>query len=196
MVTDRPDERTGDCLIQTARLCLRPMRGTDAESLSSVFGDPNVMAAFSSGPLDRTQVEAWVRRNLDHQDRNGYGLFAVLLRETGLLIGDCGLERMTVGEDSEVELGYDLRSDHWGRGYATEAALAVRDYAFGRLDLPRLISLIRRGNDASRRVAEKIGMQPAGEVERDGRVYWLYRLSRADQGDPTLPVSRAARRAR
>ncbi len=156
---------------------LRSMREDDVEALLGVFGDPKVMAAFDSEPFERVQMERWVRRNLEHQERYGYGLFAVVLRETGLVIGDCGYERMELDGESEVELGYDLRSDHWGRGLATEAAAAVRDYAFGVLELPGLVSLIRRGNVASRRVAEKIGMSWRKDVERHGVDYWLYALS-------------------
>ena len=92
------------------------------------------------------------------------------------LIGDCGLEVMEVSGQQVVELGYDFRSDHWNRGYATEAACAVRDYAFGTLRLPLLVSLIRPRNRASARVAEKVGLEKVGEVERDGRTYLRYEL--------------------
>ena len=168
-----------DWTIQTPRLLLRAMRADDVAALLGVFADPAVMAAFGSDPFDRPQMERWVHRNLDHQKRHGYGLFTVILRENGLLIGDCGLERMEVNGETQVELGYDLRSDCWGHGLATEAATAVRDHAFEVLKLPRLISLIRRGNHASRRVAEKIGMHSVEEIERYGHAYCLYALSYA-----------------
>ncbi len=71
------------------------------------------MASFGATPFDRRQMEQWVQRNLDHQARYGYGLFSVILKANGLLIGDCGLERMEVGNTSETELGYDVRSDYW-----------------------------------------------------------------------------------
>jgi [ribosomal protein S5]-alanine N-acetyltransferase len=167
-------------MIETARLLLRPMREDDVDALLHVFGDPKVMAAFGVAPFDRSQMEQWVRRNLDHQERHGFGLFSVILKDGGRLIGDCGLELMDVDGERQAELGYDLRSDHWGRGLATEAAAAVRDYAFGQLECPRLISLIRQGNEASRRVAEKIGMRLDGEIERYGHGYWVYALSRED----------------
>jgi ribosomal-protein-alanine N-acetyltransferase len=76
------------------------------------------------------------------------------------------------------ELGYDFRSHYWNQGYATEAAAAVRDYAFQTLQIPRLISLIRVGNSASRRVAEKIGMQLAAEITRYDTAYWKYARDR------------------
>ena len=79
-------------------------------------------------------------------------------------------------DQGAAELGYDFRSDFWNRGYATEAACAVRDYAFDVLSLPRLISLIRVGNLPSKRVAEKVGMILAEEFTRYGIQYWKYSL--------------------
>lgn len=160
--------------LETPRLSLRPMRWEDVDHLLRVFSDPKVMACFGVPPFDRAQMERWVRRNLDHQARHGFGLFSVILKATGELIGDCGLEVMEVEGERVAELGYDLRSDHWNLGYATEAATAVRDYAFGTLGLPRLISLIRVGNLASRRVAQKVGMRLEAEVVRERRRYWRF----------------------
>jgi RimJ/RimL family protein N-acetyltransferase len=153
----------------------------DTEPLLAVFGDPLVMAAFASAPFDIEQMRGWVRRNLDHQDRHGYGLFTVTLKASGAVIGDCGLEHMELDDGSiAAELGFDLASGHWNRGLATEAATAVRDHAFGTLRLPRLVSLIRRGNDASRRVAEKIGMRHERDIIRSGIPYWLFGIAAPD----------------
>lgn len=166
--------------IETARLLLRPMRAEDIDALLRIFTDPLVMASFAVGPFDRAQMERWVRRNLEHQERYGYGLFSVIHKADGQLIGDCGLEHMTIEGVTAAELGYDLHSDYWHRGLATEAATAVRDYTFRALALPQLVSLIRCGNERSRRVAEKIGMHRAMEHTRDGQRYWLYTLTRDD----------------
>lgn len=169
-------------MIETNRLLLRPMLPQDIDPLLGIFGDPRVMASFGVAPFDRDQMQRWVQRNLDHQDRHGYGLFVVILRESGELIGDCGLEEMELDDVSgavagaAAELGYDFRSDHWNQGFATEAATAVRDYAFGTLALPRLISLIRQGNTASRRVAEKIGMHHERDMPRADHPYWLFAI--------------------
>lgn len=160
--------------ITTARLRLRPMRADDADSLLGVFGDPAVMAAFGRGPFTRQEMDAWVARNLEHQDRLGYGLFTIELREDGLVIGDCGLERMELAGADEVELGYDLRSDHWGRGLATEAAGAVVRHAREELGIRRLVSLVRATNAPSARVAERVGMALERELELDGAAYRLY----------------------
>lgn len=190
-------------MIETERLLLRPMRAEDVDPLLRVFGDPKVMASFGVAPFDRDQMQRWVQRNLDHQDRHGYGLFSVILRETDELIGNCGLEEMEIdgisgdgtAAGAVAELGYDFRSDHWNQGYATEAATAVRDYAFETLALPRLISLIRQGNIASRRVAEKIGMRHERDIRRAGHPYWLFAIDAPDLLGP-LPANQRSTRLR
>ena len=83
---------------------------------------------------------------------------------------------MEIDGDQAAELGYDFRSDYWNQGFATEAATAVRDYAFDVLHLPSLISLIRIGNEASRRVSEKIGMRFVAEITKNGISYWKYAI--------------------
>jgi ribosomal-protein-alanine N-acetyltransferase len=124
-------------------------------------------------------MSRWLQRNLAHQEQHGYGLFSVILKSEQRLIGNCGLEHMELDNAPETELGYDFRSDYWNQGYATEAAGAVRDYAFDVLHLPRLISLIRVGNQASRRVSQKIGMELVEEVQRGNIRYWIYAIERA-----------------
>jgi [ribosomal protein S5]-alanine N-acetyltransferase len=168
--------------IETPRLRLRTMRADDVTSLLRVFTDPNVMASFGGALFDQEQMRQWVGRNLEHQNEYGYGLFAIILKASGELIGDCGLEHMLIAGNPVVELGYDLRSEHWGQRLATEAAAAVRDYAFQTLGLPGLVSLIRLSNIASIRVAERIGMRPEAEITRFGHVYWIYAINRLQRG--------------
>ena len=172
-----------DLQLETPRLRLRLMQTSDLDDLLKIFGDPKVMASFGGATFNREQMERWMQRNLEHQDLHGYGLFSVILKSEGLLIGDCGLEHMVVDGDQVTELGYDLRSDCWNQGFATEAASAVRDYAFDVLRLPRLISLIRVGNAASRRVSEKIGMRFVAEITQHGISYWKYALDGSSKTD-------------
>ena len=113
-------------VLETKRLTLRPMQAADIDALLVIFTDLQVMAAFDEEPFNREQMSRWLGRNLDHQDEYGYGLFSVILKANGLLIGDCGLEVMEVDGMQVAELGYDFRSDYWNQGYATEAASAVR----------------------------------------------------------------------
>ncbi len=166
--------------LETPRLVLRSMQPSDFDALWLIFTDLRVMASFGVEPLTCEQMQGWLERNLQHQAEFGYGLFSIIVKSSGLLIGDCGLEQMEVGGVQAAELGYDLRSDYWNQGLATEAAIAVREYAFGVLQLPRLISLIRVGNMASKRVAEKVGMELAAEITRYGLPYWEYAMQRPE----------------
>ncbi|MBN2543435.1 GNAT family N-acetyltransferase [bacterium] len=163
-----------DFLIETARLSIRNMRQSDFNELMKIFCDPKVMASFDSPPFSKEQMQSWLTRNLEHQEKYGYGLFSIILKSSETLIGDCGLEHMELRGEEAIELGYDFRSDYWNQGFATEAALAVRNYAFKVLNLPSLISLIRVGNEASKRVAEKIDMQLIEELSISGILYWKY----------------------
>jgi RimJ/RimL family protein N-acetyltransferase len=165
-----------DLRIDTPRLYLRMMKESDLDDLLKIFGDPKVMASFDAAPFNRELMQGWLQRNLSHQNEHAFGLFSVILKSEGVLIGDCGLERMELEGELSTELGYDFRSDYWNQGFATEAALAVRDFAFDSLRLPYLISLIRVGNLASRRVSEKIGMHLDREIDRNGIRYWVYSI--------------------
>ena len=163
--------------LETPRLLLRLMQPSDLDDLLNIFGDPKVMDSFNEQPFTSEQMQRWLQRNLAHQDEFGYGLFSVILKSENLLIGDCGLEHMVVEGEQKTELGYDFCSDYWNQGYATEAASAVRDFAFNRLRLPGLISLIRKGNQSSRRVAEKVGMALEEEITRYAIDYWVFSMT-------------------
>ena len=178
-------------MLETERLLLRPMTIDDVDALLTIFADPVVMMSFGGVLFDREQMERWVRRNLSHQDLHGYGLFTVVLRDSGTVVGDCGLEHMVVAGVAEVEVGYDFRSDYWGRGLATEAAIAVRDFAFFELGLERLISLVRVGNAASSRVAEKAGMTAERGIELGGVEYRVFSVARGASGRDGTSPSRA-----
>jgi RimJ/RimL family protein N-acetyltransferase len=184
MVSDPVMKITRDNPIETERLILHPMQADDFDALLEIFTDPNVMASFDCAPFTHAQMEHWLKRNLDHQAEFGYGLFSIIRKSDGKLIGDCGLEQMEVDGIQAAELGYDFRSDVWKQGFATEAASAVRDFAFQVLGLPQLISLIRVGNIASQRVAEKVGMKKVTTFERYGIQYYRYGIENSRTGIP------------
>ncbi len=155
---------TGDMqILETDRLLLREFLPTDIDALATVISDPETMR-FYPEPLDREGVESWIERNLRRYQDDGHGLWAMVLKSSGEVIGDCGLTRQAVDGVDEIEIGYHVRRDLWGRGLAPEAAEACRDYGFERLHAQRLISLIRPENLPSRRVAEKVGLTLWKEV--------------------------------
>jgi len=154
------------------------MKKSDIEDFVRIFADPKVMASFDAPAFDRNDLERWIQRNLIHQNTFGYGLFSVILKFNDMLIGNCGLQRMEIGGVEVVELGYEFRSDYWNKGYATEAAGAVRDFAFQQLHLPQLTSLVRVDNLGAMRVSEKIGMSRTADITHNNRQYWQYFVDR------------------
>lgn len=144
-------------ILETERLRLREFIPEDAGALAAVLGDPVAMQYYPAA-FDRQGVENWIEKNRERYRCDGFGLWAMLLRQSGELIGDCGCALQEVEGRREIEVGYHVRRDLWGRGYATEAARACMRYAFQKLGAQRVISIIRPENLPSRRVAGKNGL--------------------------------------
>ena len=124
--------------------------------MSALLGDPVVMT-FYPAPKSREEAAQWISWNEANYAEHGYGLW--IETHDGEFLGDCGLTWQEVDGRLELEVGYHMRSDVQGRGYATEAAAACRDLARDELHVQQLVAIIRPDNASSRRVAEKIGMQ-------------------------------------
>jgi RimJ/RimL family protein N-acetyltransferase len=145
--------------LETRRLALREMTQHDLDFVATMLADAEVMR-FYRKCYSREESAAWVDRQRERYARDGHGLWLVLDRETGEPVGQVGLVAQQVDDVTEPEVGYLIHRPHWRRGFAAEAATATRDYAFGSLDLPRVISLIRPENVPSQGVARRIGMRP------------------------------------
>jgi [ribosomal protein S5]-alanine N-acetyltransferase len=170
-------------ILKTERLLLRPFGKNDLADMAALMANQNFMR-FSLGVFSREQTAAFLEK-VRRRDREGIpSQFAVVLRGSGQLIGYCGFFAQAVDDAAEIEIGYRLHPDHWGEGLATEAARAVRDYGFGELRLPRLISLIHPDNLASKRVAEKNGMTPEKKTLFRGFPTIVYSISRAQDQAP------------
>jgi ribosomal-protein-alanine N-acetyltransferase len=166
-------------ILETPRLILREFQMDDIDALAHVICDRETMRFYPT-PFDRNGVEEWISRNRNRYAKDGHGLWAMVLKANGELIGDCGLTVQNVEGIDEIEIGYHVRRDCWGQGFATEAARACRDFGFSRLPIERLISLIRPENLASRRVAEKNGMQVWKEIVRAGLPHLVYVIDRRE----------------
>jgi ribosomal-protein-alanine N-acetyltransferase len=164
-------------ILETDRLLLREFVPEDLDALAAVLSDAETMRYYPAA-LDRAGVAAWIERNRRRYADPGHGLWALVLKSNGELIGDCGLTRQVVDETDEIEIGYHVRRDLWGRGYASEAALACQGYGFSRLGSERLISLIRPENLPSRRVAEKTGLSLWKEVTWRELPHCVYAIRR------------------
>jgi RimJ/RimL family protein N-acetyltransferase len=167
---------------ETPRLILRHLHIVDAEAMERVHCDAEVMR-FSAGVKDAEGVRKWLRGCLeDYYSKWGFGLWAVVSKEHREVIGYCGLSRFgDVGGQPETEVGYRLVRPQWGKGFATEAAAAVREDGFNTLSLSRLIAIIDPKNTASIRVAEKIGLKYEKPVIFHGFDVGIYAASKNDK---------------
>jgi len=154
--------------IRTQRLLLRRWRPEDSAPFAALNADPNVVE-FLGDPLTRDQSDNMLFRIERHFERHGFGLWALQIRLNSAFIGFVGLHRPTFAAAFMpcVEIGWRLATQYWGRGYATEAACAVRDFAFDHCRLTEIVSFTTVGNVRSRRVMERIGMRqdPEGSFE-------------------------------
>ncbi len=168
-------------VVETGRLILRHFHVFDGVALDRVFGDAEVMQ-FGPGVQNQAWVRDWLQRCLENYREWGFGRWAVVEKAGHEVIGYCGLAYAPgVTAQPEVAIGYRLARPFWGHGYATEAVLAVRDYAFDVLCLPRLIATIDPQNVASIRVAEKAGMRYEQEIMLEGYSHpdYVYAIARS-----------------
>jgi len=191
-------------VLETDRLILRRLTMDDLEPLAKLYADPRVRRHFPEGTLTYEQTEEELQWIIDvYYARYGYGLWATVLKEDAKFIGRCGLLpwtiiegrdggiALTIADDGtddaagiDVEVAYLLAEEYWGQGLATEAAQAIVEYAFERLNMKRLICLFDPENQASRRVAEKAGFAFERDVEVDGEPSPLYAISRIRETHP------------
>lgn len=164
-------------ILETERLRLRVLRTEDLVDLSRICGDPHVMR-FYLEPWPAERAERFIQFNIRLQAERGHSLWAVVHRETDRFIGFCGLIPQVVDDVEEMEVGYMLHPEFWGRGLAPEAARACLDRAFERHGVQRVISLINPHNHPSIRVAEKNGMHLEKQTEFNGRPCLVYAVSR------------------
>jgi len=165
-------------ILETERLRLREFTMNDADAMEAVLGDPVAMQYYPAA-FDRKAVESWIGKNIERYRRDGHSLWAMLLKDTGELIGDCGCAVQEVEGRNEIEIGYHVRRDLWCNGYATEAARACMEYAFAKLGAERVISMIRPENVPSKRVAEKNGLVCEKIVFWHGYDHCIYAKSKS-----------------
>jgi ribosomal-protein-alanine N-acetyltransferase len=170
-------------LLETERLRLRAFREDDLPAYAAIWSDPDVMRYLGKGGArsleGSRELLAWLRATY----RDGFGVWALVERESGAAIGWAGVNPVEAGGRREIELMYLLARARWGRGLATEAALALRDYAFAELRLPRLAALVFPQNRASLRVVEKVGMAYERDVVLGEKTISLFAMGPPDRGE-------------
>ena len=163
----------------TERLDAEPLALAEHEQeLAGLHADPRVMATMGGSTATPEESRAWIERNLRHRQEPGLGIFVFRERASGAFVGRGAIRRIEIGGAEEVEVGYAVAAERWGRGLATEMAQGLVAHAEGH-GLRGLVAYTERGNAASRRVMEKVGFRYERDVEHHGRPQVLYRRSAA-----------------
>ena len=144
-------------ILQTERLYLREMEQSDYPALCKIMQDKDVMYAYEHAFNDE-EVQEWLDKQKKRYKVNGFGLWAVILKETDEMIGQCGLTMQDCDGRQLLEIGYLFQKAYWHKGYASEAAIACKKYAFEVLSADEVFSIIRDTNIASQNVAKRNGM--------------------------------------
>lgn len=147
-------------ILETKRLCLREMEQADFGALCKILQDEEAMYAYE-GAFSGAEVQEWLDRQVSRYQKWGFGLWAADLKETGEMIGQCGLTMQPWKGEEVLEIGYLFQRRHWHQGYAMEAAEACKEYAFEVLGAEEVCSIIRDTNTASQKVAVRNGMTAA-----------------------------------
>lgn len=144
-------------ILETERLYLREMNQSDFASLCRILKDDETMYAYE-GAFNDDEVREWLDRQIARYQKWGFGLWAVVLKETNEMIGQCGLTMQSWKDEEVLEIGYLFERAYWHNGYATEATQACKKYAFETLNAMEVCSIIRDTNTASQNVAIRNGM--------------------------------------
>jgi len=159
--------------LETPRSFMREILGNDFDFLLRMMSDPEVMRYYPR-PYGEKDVRDFINRMRARYRDDGFGLWMLLDRESGEPLGRVGLMRQPVNGVDEFEISYMVHRPFWRRGFATEAALAVRAYAFTERNLPRVVSLVRPENVPSQGVAKKLGMQVTGTSQQMGLEHHVF----------------------
>ncbi len=164
-------------ILETPRIILRHPVIEDLDDLWALYGDPEVTKYIPDAPKSREEAREELQWFLNGHPRHPeLGLWSTILKEDNKYIGRCGLLPWTIDGEYEVEVAYTIARSYWGRGLGTETARAIADYAFGTLDISRLICLVDPGNLASQEVAQKVGMKLEKKLDGingDGLPTWI-----------------------
>lgn len=148
-------------IIESGRLFMRELYQSDYNALCKILQDEEVMYAYEGAFSDK-EVQEWLDKQIMRYKTDGFGLYAVILKESGEMIGQCGLTLQDFNGNQVLEVGYLFQKAHWHRGYALEAASACKEYAFTVLNADEVYSIIRDTNIPSQKVAERNGMVRVG----------------------------------
>lgn len=164
--------------METRRLILREYTSEDFDALYEIMSDSETMQHYPS-PFDEEHTREWIEWNLKSYKKYGFGLWAVVLKETGKFIGDCGITMQNIDSEMLPEIGYHINKKYWGQGFGSEAAGAVRDWAFENTEYDCLYSYMKYTNISSCSVAVKNGMKKIKEYpDSKSEILYVYVITR------------------
>ncbi len=167
-------------IIETERLKLREYTFDDFDSLYEILSDEETMRHYPK-PFSEEKVRGWLQWNIDNYAEYGFGLWAVVLKETGKMIGDCGITIQNIDGELLPEIGYHIHKKYWRQGYGSEAAKAVRDWAFENTNYDCLYSYMKYTNIGSYSVAAANGMKKVKEYPDEKNIIsYAYAIARKE----------------
>lgn len=164
-------------ILETERLILRKIVAEDADALFQIQSNSDVMRYAINGPSSEEGVFRFIHSTLSRYDNDGVGQWAMVEKLSNTVIGDCGFSIKDIDRVREHDLSYRLSRKYWGKGFATEAALACRNYGFKTLHLDRIISIQDRDNKLSLKVLQKIGMTLVKEITFHHKIALVYGIN-------------------
>jgi [ribosomal protein S5]-alanine N-acetyltransferase len=168
--------------IETERLILRPFNLHDLDAFALICADPDVMRFIGNGKaIEKEATKELLVWIVSQYEELGFGLLAVTLKENNQLLGFCGFIKQVIDNETHIELGYRLDSAFWGEGIATEAAQAMKNYAFNQLNIPHLVSIIHVDNMASKQVARKVGLNHMKQTNFKGNLVDVFCIKNEDK---------------
>lgn len=165
-------------VLETVRLTLRELETTDLDVVAGMLTDREVMRHWPR-PYTRDEAVDWIARQRERYARDGHGYWLAVESDSGRVVGQAGVMSIELNHKLEMALGYILRREFWGRGYATEAAAAVRDRAFETTPHDRVVALVRPVNLLSQRVVRRLGMRASGLTTYAGLEHVIFAVRRS-----------------
>lgn len=168
-------------IIETSRLYLREMNEADYEALYAILEDSDIRQHYPY-TFDAKRIRGWIAKNIERYDIFGFGLWAVCLKENGRMIGDCGLTMQQINGKILPEIGYHFLKECRGNGYATEAALAVRDWVFENTPFNTIYSYMKADNEPSCKTAAAYGGKQVDEyLDAEGGMTKVFAVTRDER---------------
>ena len=164
-------------IIETKRLILRQYTLDDFDDLYELLSDPITMKHYPK-PYDKEGTLRWINWCINSYEKYGFGLWALILKETNEFIGDCGLSMQNIDNEILPEIGYHIKKEFWQQGYAKEAASAVKNWAFTNTSFNTLYSYMTKENIGSYKTAKSIGMKRIKEYTNDNETLLVYSITK------------------